>query len=497
MFSDYQKAVHTAIEVLQDFEIRSVPVDPMIIVNQMSRTIRCEAYSVYMEKYGCTLQDVEAFADSEDGVCFYKPSSEKYLILYNDVDPNKRLRKRFTVAHELGHIFLEHLTKSGTTIMHRGEMSDEEYKAYEREADVFARNLLSPAPLADMIMKISPDGWKNRNIETAFSISNRAANVRINFLITDLRSYNSRMMAYTARMTLLFRKVCLTCGSEVPFDSGHCELCGSTSFSYANEYTALPQATPIAKKSGRMRQCPRCGNKEISSEARFCRICGLPIRNICTGAGKKHANRSYARYCSECGAPTVYGKLLSFNNERTEEMIYADGVNFDQKTNRVKICPRCFNQQFSSAARYCRICGTELYNICIGDPAEEGYENDPNRINQHSNPSNARYCETCGKPTEFFLKGILPKYEEYQMKTAEEEVQMGLCENVDEALQGMRSDTTKDAVPTEDMPFPDQPDDSEYASIPGDPDYPQNEATTIDGVNFQVETDDSSEFPFS
>ena len=178
-------------------------------------------------------------------------------------------------------------------------------------------------------------------------------------------------------------------------------------------------------------------------------------------------------------------------------MIYADGVNFDQKTNRVKICPRCFNQQFSSAARYCRICGTELYNMCIGDPAEEGYENDPNRINQHSNPSNARYCETCGKPTEFFLKGILPRYEEYQMKTAEEEVQMGLCENVDEALQGMRSDTTKDAVPTEDMPFPDQPDDSEYASIPGDPDYPQNEATTIDGVNFQVETDDSSEFPFS
>ena len=128
MFSDYQKAVHTAIEVLQDCEIDSVPVDPMIIVNQKRRTIRCEAYSVYMEKYGCTLEDVEAFADSEDGVCFYKPSSEKYLILYNDVDPKKRLRKRFTVAHELGHIFLKHLEKSGTSVMHRGALSEEEYQ---------------------------------------------------------------------------------------------------------------------------------------------------------------------------------------------------------------------------------------------------------------------------------------------------------------------------------------------------------------------------------
>lgn len=178
-------------------------------------------------------------------------------------------------------------------------------------------------------------------------------------------------------------------------------------------------------------------------------------------------------------------------------MVYGDGVNFDQKTNRVKICPRCFNQQFSSAARYCRICGTELYNMCIGDPAEEGYDNDPNRVNQHANPSNARYCETCGKPTEFFIKGILPKYEDYQMKVANDEVQMGLCDNVDEALQGMRRDMTKDSVSAEEMPFSENLDSGEYVSIPGDPDYSQDETTTIDGVNFPVEEDDSSEFPFS
>ena len=488
MFSDYQKAVHTAIEVLQDCEIDSVPVDPMIIVNQKRRTIRCEAYSVYMEKYGCTLEDVEAFADSEDGVCFYKPSSEKYLILYNDVDPKKRLRKRFTVAHELGHIFLKHLEKSGTSVMHRGALSEEEYRAYEREADVFARNLLSPAPLADRVLEISPTGWKNRNIEVAFSISNQAGNMRINFLSTDLRSYSSQMLEYASRMKMQFRKVCLTCGSEVPFESKYCELCGSTRFSYENSYTPLPHAVPMIKKSGRMKRCPRCGNTEISPTARYCKICGLPIRNICSGMSKMHMNKSYARYCSECGAPTVYGLSIDYKTAREVEMKYGDGVNYDHKTNRVKICPKCFNTEFSENAAYCRICGTHLYNLCIGDPATDGYPDDPERVNQHANPSNARYCEICGKPTEFFVKGILPKYEDYQMKVAEDEVQMGICDNVDEALQGMRKDTTVEPTPEEEMPFPDQPDESQFINIPDGIDFP----VTVDSSD-----DDDDEMPFS
>lgn len=61
----------------------------------------------------------------------------------------------------------------------------------------------------------------------------------------------------------------------------------------------------------------------------------------------------------------------------------------------------------------------------------------------------------------------------------------------------MRRDTTKDSVPAEEMPFSENPDSVEYVSIPGDPDYSQDGATTIDGVNFPVEEEDSSEFPFS
>ena len=73
------------------------------------------------------------------------------------------------------------------------------------------------------------------------------------------------------------------------------------------------------------------------------------------------------------------------------------------------------------------------------------------------------------------------------MKVAEDEVQMGICDNVDEALQGMRKDTTVEPTPEEEMPFPDQPDESQFINIPDGIDFP----VTVDS------SDDDDEMPFS
>ena len=58
--------------------------------------------------------------------------------------------------------------------------------------------------------------------------------------------------------------------------------------------------------------CPRCGNEEYSQEARFCRICGLPVYNECEGIYDQdegmyqiHRNPGNARYCEFCGQPTM------------------------------------------------------------------------------------------------------------------------------------------------------------------------------------------------
>ena len=83
------------------------------------------------------------------------------------------------------------------------------------------------------------------------------------------------------------------------------------------------------------------------------------------------------------------------------------------------------------------------------------------------------------------------------MKVAEDEVQMGICDNVDEALQGMRKDTTVEPAPTDEMPFPDQPDgEGQYIAVPEDADY---DAAVAAGVDFPIQEDDSNddEYPFS
>ncbi len=97
---------------------------------------------------------------------------------------------------------------------------------------------------------------------------------------------------------------------------------------------------------------------------------------------------------------------------------YSDGVPYDTETMRVEQCPRCHNTEFSPKAQYCRICGASLYNYCDG-----GYEDYEGRLffdeerRRRPNPSNARFCETCGRPTHFFDSRILCDYTKYVPET--------------------------------------------------------------------------------
>ena len=65
--------------------------------------------------------------------------NDKWYIIYNDNDTISS--KRFTVAHELGHILLGHPHKSGYFSQRNGR----NYESNEMQADSFASRLLSPA----------------------------------------------------------------------------------------------------------------------------------------------------------------------------------------------------------------------------------------------------------------------------------------------------------------------------------------------------------------
>ena len=76
---------------------------------------------------------------------FSARTNRNFLILYDDTLP--RQVARFTIAHELGHIFLGHLLQpigsaSCTTLNREPSPNDD---PLEREANIFASRLLAPA----------------------------------------------------------------------------------------------------------------------------------------------------------------------------------------------------------------------------------------------------------------------------------------------------------------------------------------------------------------
>lgn len=117
--------------------------------------------------------------------------------------------------------------------------------------------------------------------------------------------------------------------------------------------------------------CKNCGNSEISPIAEFCIICGTEI--------------------------------TSANTKGVKQIEYAVPVELDLNS-RIVICPICNNEEMSPDANYCRICGTNLFNECNGNKYETNC--------YHKNPSNARYCEVCGKQTVYFQSNLLLTWQE-------------------------------------------------------------------------------------
>lgn len=62
----------------------------------------------------------------------------------------------------------------------------------------------------------------------------------------------------------------------------------------------------------RVRYCPRCQNQELDPDSEYCQICGLTLYNTCIGDWQndmpEHSNKSNARFCRICGLPTIYNQ---------------------------------------------------------------------------------------------------------------------------------------------------------------------------------------------
>lgn len=127
---DYRRAVQAAYRMRDKYSTGRAWFDPFIVPTVEQRVKVCR-YSTFCGKHGLDLLDFLRYV-STDG--FTLRRGREYIILYNDSARIGEPRRRFTLAHELGHYALGH-TREGD-------------EAEEKEADCFARNLLAPRLVA-------------------------------------------------------------------------------------------------------------------------------------------------------------------------------------------------------------------------------------------------------------------------------------------------------------------------------------------------------------
>ena len=133
----YKGVRNNAWQCIVDFNVDSLPVDVLKIAFQAKIHVKRNS-------------DVHDLLPDERGKTYF--DGKEWTIIYNDLNPT--VVSRFTIAHELGHIFLGH----ELTFAKYSHINEVNLKpSAERQADMFATRLLCPACVIYGLRLTSPE----------------------------------------------------------------------------------------------------------------------------------------------------------------------------------------------------------------------------------------------------------------------------------------------------------------------------------------------------
>ena len=216
-FSGGDRAVHYACAVCADLQVSRLPVDPFALAQRAGITL--VPFSSAMNAPGFFPEDLGHRLRMACAVTLTYPT---FCIVYRD-GLSGRGRLRFALAHELGHLFMNHY-RDYPDRMFSGMSAD---SSLEVEADTFARNLLAPVPLVDVIRYNRP---RQARAEV-FGLSRRDWITRLDALDGD-RAHVDENMANTLIWLFhdyLLGRRCSSCGHTFTFTGGEdvCPNCGA------------------------------------------------------------------------------------------------------------------------------------------------------------------------------------------------------------------------------------------------------------------------------
>ncbi len=211
------RAVRYACAVCADLRLSRLPVDPLSLA--ASCGIALAPFSTVLQNPGWFPPDLPARLQMACTVTLTYPA---FCVVFRDdlVSPE---RLRFALCHELGHLFMNHY-RDFPSLLEEGVPPD---PGLEAEADAFARNLLSPVPLVDVIRFNRPRQARGE----VFGLSRAAWIARLDALAADRRFVDEEMantLIYLFQDYLLGRR-CQACGHVYQDDqqSDACPRCGA------------------------------------------------------------------------------------------------------------------------------------------------------------------------------------------------------------------------------------------------------------------------------
>lgn len=168
---NYRKASNLATDVLINYSNGILPIDLNYIIsniqdlNIMTFSDWYDSLSSKLPSWASTKTDLIAPLGSNDSILL--PGNDRFLLLFNEEFEDTKCR--WNIAHELGHYFLFHVKN--------------DYRTYteiqEKEANCFARHLLTPFYLVSTISRLT-NIKSSAGLADYFSVSNYVMNNTIN-----------------------------------------------------------------------------------------------------------------------------------------------------------------------------------------------------------------------------------------------------------------------------------------------------------------------------
>lgn len=340
--ADYKKAEKKAHELLKMCGVNELPIKVKKLAKKFPN-LKIRRYTWYAKKWGLTIDEVCELTDSDEGCCWYIKSQKQYMILYNDTVENDG-RKRWTIAHELGHFMLKHNEITGKAIFARSSLSDDEYETFEKEANCFARNLLAPAPVLRELKPASP-----HFISDICNISYEASINIYNFLLEGVRmgiSYSKRHPSLKIFKDYIWKKKntyrCSNCTcSFIKENPNYCLICGNQEIRKGDYFEMIYSSIELTDLH-HAKKCPKCSNEKVTGD--YCQVCGTYLVNKCTGLTSGEREYEYnnyrifwhsheggcgellegdARFCSKCGSTSTFyeeGILKNWEEEKENKV---------------------------------------------------------------------------------------------------------------------------------------------------------------------------------